>query len=138
MIKQMSAPKVLLVEDDKFVLKAMKMQFEAAGYTVKTAENGEKAIKVLNKWIPSAVILDILIPKRNGYEVLKKIKTTPKWKGIPVLVASNLSKESDKNTGIDLSAAEFIVKSDLSLSDLVKKTSYYINMSAHGQKTLSS
>ncbi len=132
----MSFPRVLLVEDDKFVLKAMKLQFESVGYIVKTALDGEKAIKVLNRWIPSAVILDVLMPKMDGYEVLKKIKSTPKWQGIPVLIASNLNSESNINRGIDLSAAEFIVKSDLSLDDLVKKTSFYINASAHGQKSL--
>ena len=132
----MQNPKVLLVEDDRFVLKAMKMQFEEAGYIVKIAENGQKAIKVLKKWLPSAVILDILMPQKNGYEVLKTIKSTPAWKGLPVLITSNLNGENDINTGMDLSAAEFIVKSDLSLEDLVKKTSYYINMSAHGQKSL--
>lgn len=132
----MLTPKVLIVDDDPLTLKAMKMQFENSGFTVKTTQDGDDTLKLLKSWIPSAIILDILMPKKDGYQVLGAIKSDPKLKGIPVIIASNLSQEKDITRGMDLSAAEFIVKSDMSLADLVGQTLYYIKMSAHGQKTL--
>lgn len=127
-------PRVLLVEDDHFLLKIMRLKFQESGYIVRTAESGEEALTVMRKWIPWAVILDILMPGMNGYDVLKTIKSDPQWRGIPVLIASNLSGERDMEKGMDLSAAEFITKSDLSLEDLVDKTGFFIQMSAHGQR----
>jgi len=132
----MLKPKVLLVEDDLKIQKAMKMQFQDSGFLVKTALDGVEAIDTLKKWTPSAVILDILMPKKNGFDVLAEIKSNPDWKGIPVLIASNLGQEKDISKGINMSAAEYIVKSNLSLEDLIKKTLYLIKMSDHGKKTL--
>lgn len=128
--------KVLIVEDDKLIQKAMKIQFEIEGFVVKIAEDGTKAMQVLKKWTPSAVILDILMPKKDGYEVLKEIKCDPKLKGMPVLIASNLNQEDEILRGIKLSAAEFYVKSDMKISELIEKTKYYIKMSTHGKKTI--
>lgn len=132
----MNKPKVLIVEDDILIQKAMKIQFELDGFVVKTANDGILAMKVLKKWTPSAVILDILMPNKNGYEVLKEIKSDPNLKGMPVLIASNLNQEDDILKGIKLSAAEFYIKSDMSLKELVKKTLYYIVMSNHGKKSI--
>jgi CheY-like chemotaxis protein len=128
--------RILLVEDDHFLLKVMRLKFEKSGFLVRTAESGEQALQLMKTWIPTAVILDILMPGMNGYDVLKIIKTTPEWRGIPVIIASNLSGERDVNKGMDLSAAEFITKSDLSLEELVDKTMFFIQMSAHGQRFL--
>lgn len=128
--------KVLIVEDDKLIQKAMKIQFELQGFIVKTAEDGIKAMQVLKRWTPSAVILDILMPNKDGYQVLKEIKVDPKLKGMPVLIASNLNQEDDILKGIKLSAAEFYVKSDMNLLDLIKKTKYYISMSTYGKKSI--
>lgn len=129
-------PKVLIVEDDKLIAKAMSIQFRNANFKVKIAENGNEALEILNKWVPSAVILDILMPEKDGFEVLTEIKRIGKLKGMPVLIASNLDQEKDILKGIKLSAAEFFVKSNMDLTELVKKTLYYIKMSDHGRKTL--
>lgn len=129
-------PSVLLVEDDELILKAMKSEFVKSGFVVKTATDGVQALKTLSTWIPSAVVLDILMPKKNGYEVLEKIKSEEALKGMPVLIASNLSQESDLQKGSKLSAAEFFVKSDIALSELIEKTLYYIRMSTHGKRSI--
>jgi CheY-like chemotaxis protein len=132
----MIKPRILLVEDDSLILKAMTLQFTSAGFLVKSTKDGGRALQILSTWIPTAIILDILMPKVNGYTLLSKIKADPRLKGIPVLIASNLSSEQDLAKGYGLSAAEFIVKSDLDLKDLVSKTNYYIKMSDHGRSTL--
>lgn len=130
-------PKVLIVEDDRLLLKAMKLRFGQSGYQVKTAADGRQALKTLKTWMPSVVVLDILMPQKDGYEVLKAIKAHPEWKGIPVIIASNLNQEKDRLKGAELSAAEFFVKSNLSLDELIKTTSYHVGVSAHGRKTIS-
>ena len=134
--QMINKPKVLIVEDDTLILKAMKLKYAAKGFLIKTASDGVEALKILKKWVPSVVILDILMPNKDGYEVLKEIKSDEKLKGMPVLIASNLSQEKDISKGMNLSAAEFFVKSDLSLDDLLAKTIYHIQMSSHGRKSM--
>jgi len=111
-------PKVLIIEDDKFISKAMKYKFEEAKFAVKTTRTAEDGLELLKKWIPSAIVLDILLPGIDGYEFLRKVKDDPKLKDIPVIVASNLPEDEEGTAG----ATDYIVKSDLDLDALVKKT----------------
>lgn len=109
-------PRVLLIEDDKFILKAMSIKFTDSGFETKTSHTAEDGFKVLEKWLPNVIILDIVLPGISGYEFLKKIKANAKWKNIPVIVASNL--QPDEKAYL---ATEYIVKSDLDLDSLVQK-----------------
>lgn len=110
--------KTLIIEDDKFISKAMKYKFEEAGFTVKTTKTAEEGLEVLKSWLPDAIILDILLPGIDGYEFLRRVKADAKLKNIPVIVASNLPEDEEA----DIGALEYIVKSDLDLDVLVKKT----------------
>lgn len=109
--------KVLIVEDDKFISKAMKYKFEEAKFIVNLTRTAEEGLELLKKWIPDVIILDILLPGIDGYEFLRKIKSDEKYKDIPVIVASNLPESEDGTRG----ATDYIVKSDLDLDELVKK-----------------
>lgn len=128
--------KVLIVEDDKLIQKAMKMQFKKEGFMVKTANDGVEAMKILKTWIPSAVILDLLMPNKDGYQVLREIKNNQELKGMPVLIVSNLNQEDQIMKGINLSASEFFIKGDMSLKEVIRKTLYHINVSTHGKKSV--
>lgn len=132
----MSNPKILIVEDDKLLLKAMRMKFEAVGYKVKIAENIDKALSILKEFVPSAMVLDLLLPKKDGFELLGIIKADKKLKNMPVLIASNLSDDANIEKGVMLSAAEYFVKSEMSLPDLINKVTYHINMSSHGKRSM--
>lgn len=114
--------KVLIIEDDKFILKAMDYKFKEKGFTVKTALTAEIALDILKRWKPDAIVLDILLPGIDGYAFLRIVKNNEKLKGIPVIISSNL----DEEIGSDEKASEYIVKSDLDLDDLVGKTLKYI------------
>lgn len=116
--------KVLIVEDDKFINKAMKYKFEESGFMVKAVRTAEEGLVVLKEWIPDAIMLDILLPGINGYEFLRKVKADEKLKDIPVIVASNLPESEDGTRG----ANEYIVKSDLDLDQLVKRAIKNINL----------
>ena len=117
--------KVLIVEDDKFILKAMTLKFESVGYTVKCAQTAEDGLVTLNSFEPNAIILDLLLPGADGYYFLNKVKNNDKFKDVPVIIASNLSDDTDIKKAMDLKASDYIVKSDLELDDLVQKISKY-------------
>lgn len=110
-------PKVLVIEDDKFISKAMKYKFEEANFKTKCVRTAEEGLVILNDWLPSVIILDILLPGIDGYEFLRRVKNDPKYESIPVIVASNLNESEGGTVG----ATDYIVKSDLDLDKLVKK-----------------
>lgn len=109
--------KILVVEDDKFILKAMKYKFDEAGFDSKTSTTAEAGLETLKSWVPDAIVLDILLPGMDGYGFLREIKNNPKLKNIPVIISSNL----DEQIGADPRANDYIVKSDLDLDELVNR-----------------
>lgn len=113
----MKRKKVLIVEDDKFIVKAMTIKFKDSGFLVKSTYTAEEGLILLNNFYPDVIILDIILPGINGYEFLKKIKSDEKLKDIPVIVASNLPQSEADTKG----ATDYIVKSDLDLDELVKR-----------------
>lgn len=117
---------ILIAEDDGLLQKVMRTKFEKAGYRVSIAGDGEEALAKMRAEKPALVLLDIRMPKKNGFEVLKEAKRDPAIADIPVLILSNLSQDPDIEKGLELGAADYIVKSDLSISDVVKKAGEYV------------
>ncbi|KKT35330.1 MAG: hypothetical protein UW35_C0013G0020 [Candidatus Collierbacteria bacterium GW2011_GWF2_44_15] len=113
--------KTLIVEDDSFLLSAYRLKLEGLGYEIKEALDGAEALKILEWWTPELVILDLMLPKMDGFDFLTKMKADDRWKNVPVLVASNLGQREDIDRAMALGAAGYVVKSDLSLEDLVTK-----------------
>lgn len=114
--------KILIVEDDKYIQKAMNIKFTSSGFKVKLAASAEAGIKMLKNWLPDVIILDILLPGIDGYAFIRSIRVNNLWKKIPIIISSNL--EEDKNKKIDVE--EYIVKSDLDLDKLVAKVRSHI------------
>jgi DNA-binding response OmpR family regulator len=115
---------VLVVEDDRFLVKAYEAKLAAAGYQATVAHDGEEALAVLKKQTPGIVLLDLVMPKMNGFEVLEQMKANPAWAKIPVVILSNLGQESDQKKGMELGAVDYLVKTDFSLQqiiDIIKK-----------------
>lgn len=112
---------VLAVEDDKFIARAYREKFENEGFTSRFAYDGIQAINFLKKSVPDVIVLDILLPKSDGYAFLKKIQKNKKWANIPIIMATNLDEEKDIRTAAVLGAKEYVVKSRLSLTDLVNR-----------------
>jgi DNA-binding response OmpR family regulator len=113
--------KVLIAEDDKFLLKAYQVKLSKSGHDVKYARNGSEALSVLEEFSPDLVVLDLIMPGKDGFTVLEEMKKDEKLKHIPVLVTSNLGQKEDRDRAIALGAKDYIIKSDLSLNDLVGK-----------------
>lgn len=120
--------KILLGEDEEFVARSYIRKLQVEGYEVVHAHNGEEAFKLLLLEKPDLVILDLMMPLKTGFEVLQDVKAhkDPAIKKIPIIVASNLGQKSDIETALDLGAVGFLIKSNISLKELITKVQEYL------------
>jgi two-component system phosphate regulon response regulator PhoB len=109
---------ILIVEDDEFLRKACCDTLRRDGYKVVAAHDGEEALRKVEADLPDAVLLDWLLPKVPGLEVLRAIKADVRSRDVPVLILSNSSREEDRERALELGAAAYLIKADLSLRDL--------------------
>lgn len=122
------AIKILLAEDDLQLIDMYRRKFELEGFDVKFAEDGEQAIKTLDEWKPDVALLDIMMPKVNGLDVLKHIKEKPDYADVITIMLTNLGNESTAEEIYKLGATEYIVKADmtpLEVSEKVKELIKY-------------
>ncbi len=115
------ARRVLLAEDDRFLRRAAEARLRRHGLEVLTAADGEEALRVARAEPLDLVLLDIVMPKLEGFEVLKLLKEDDATARIPVIVLSNLGQERDVAQAKALGAVAFLVKAHLSLQDLVDR-----------------
>lgn len=113
--------KILVVEDDKYLMNAYRVKLTKSGFEVKMAMDGEEALAAIPSFLPDLVILDIVMPKKDGFAVLEEMKQHSEWKRIPVIITSNLGQKEDIDKGMQLGAKDFIVKSDIPIDDVVNK-----------------
>lgn len=113
--------KIMIIEDDRFLSSLMKARLEKEGFVVVQAFDGEEAMQMLKTETPSLVILDLIMPKVTGFEVLQTISITPQLDKVPVVIVSNLAQDSDIEKARQLGAKEYFVKVKVSIDDLVGK-----------------
>ena len=113
--------KILIVEDDKYLANALRVKLTHTGFDVKNAADGEEALKIVKEFFPDLILLDLVMPVKDGFTVLKELKDNENWKKIPVIIASNLGQKEDIDKGMALGAIDYIIKSDISLHDLIIK-----------------
>lgn len=122
------AIKILLAEDDLQLIDMYRRKFELEGFDVKFAEDGQQAMDVLKDWKPDVALIDIMMPKVNGLDVLKYIKSRPEYEDMITVMLTNLGNESTAEEIYKLGATEYIVKADmtpLEVSDKVKELIKY-------------
>lgn len=120
-------PRILLAEDDRFLRKACEASLRQRGFTALTAVDGEEALRLARAEAPDLILLDLIMPKLHGIEVLRTLKQDPATALIPVIVLSNLGQECDVRQALDGGAVAYFVKANLSLQDLVKKVGEVVN-----------
>ncbi len=113
--------KILLVEDDKFLSNLLKIKLKKTGFEVVRAFNGREALIKLRENNIKLIILDIILPEKNGFEVMQEINQDPLLSKIPVIIISNLAQEEDVAKGKNLGAIEYFVKSKTPIDKLVEK-----------------
>lgn len=118
--------KILLVEDDKFIARAYKDGLEEAGFEVETTETGEETIEKLKEFSPDLLLLDLIIPEKDGFEVMEEMKMNDDIEKMPVIVVSNLGQNSDIDKAKELGAVDYLIKSDHSMKDVIEKVKYQL------------
>lgn len=113
--------KILIVEDDTYLANAYRVKLTKAGFEIKNAFDGEEALSILETFTPDLILLDIVMPKKDGFATLEAIKADEKLKSIPVILASNLGQKEDMDKGMKLGASDFFVKTDFTLNNLIEK-----------------
>ncbi|MCK9187175.1 MAG: response regulator [Candidatus Colwellbacteria bacterium] len=120
---------VLLVEDDKFLSTLLKNRLEKEGLNVMYAQDGEKALEILRSGEKlDLVLLDVILPKKNGFEVLEEMQQDPRFKDVPTIIISNLGQDSDVARGKDLGAIEYYIKAQTSIDDLVVQIKNFVGV----------
>lgn len=110
--------KILIVEDDKFLIRTYGYRLETSGYEIFRLEDGVDVLALAKEKQPNLIILDIVMPNRNGFEVLRDLNGDPSTKKIPVLVVSNLSQQKDIDEASRLGAVKYLVKVNTSFQYL--------------------
>ena len=117
-----SNPKtILIVEDDEFLRSLTAKRLEKENYHIEVAVDGENAISVIETIHPDLILLDLLLPGKDGFEVLKKIRGTETTKAIPVIIFSNLGQKEDIEKAKALGVNDFLIKANFTLDDVVGK-----------------
>ena len=112
--------RLLIVEDDQLMCRVYGSWFKLKGYEVETAKDGEEGLVKAASFQPDLILLDVMMPKMNGFEVLDSLKADPATKIIPVIMLTNLSGQKDMESALARGAAKYIVKSEFELDKVEK------------------
>ena len=112
--------RILLIEDDRFLRKAAEVRLRRSGYEVITAADGEEALATVLTAAPDLILLDLIMPKLQGFEVLRRLKADESTRSIPVVVLTNLSQEADRARAMEEGATGYFVKADMSLDQMAE------------------
>ncbi|MEK7545912.1 MAG: response regulator [Patescibacteria group bacterium] len=116
-----SSPKILVVEDETFLVKIYAVKLKKEGFDVSIANDGEEAVRLAQEIEPDIILLDLILPKMNGFEALEKMRASSANKTTPVIVLSNLGQEEDIKRAEALGADSYLVKANFSIQDIVAK-----------------
>lgn len=113
--------KLLIVEDEVTLAMVLEEKFKKEGFEVQLAFDGEAAMSAAQKLKPDLILLDLLLPKKHGLEVLKDLKQDPELKNVPVIVLSNLDTDDDIKKSLALGAVDYFVKVQHPIKEIVEK-----------------
>jgi DNA-binding response OmpR family regulator len=112
--------RILVVDDEPSILLSLEFLMEQEGYDVRTATDGEEALQAVHEKLPDLILLDVMMPKRDGFEVCQTIRANPEWKEIRIIMLTAKGREVDQEKGIALGADDYITKPFATL-ELVEK-----------------
>jgi CheY-like chemotaxis protein len=120
--------KILLVEDDETLASVYKQRLELEGFEVKHVNNGEDALDTAVKFMPELILLDVMMPKLNGFDVLDILRNTPQTRNIHIIMLTALSQPKDAERAKQLGADDFLVKSQVVISDVLSRIKHHLGM----------
>lgn len=112
---------ILVIEDDEHIAKVYEMKFVKEGYDVTLALSGEEGMEKVPKSKPDLIILDIMLPNKDGFFVLEELKKNADFSSIPVLAISNLGQQKDQERALALGAREYLVKVEYSMQEIIDR-----------------
>lgn len=113
--------KIAIVEDEAILQTALKEWFETDGYEVLAITTGKEALEQIPKEKPDLILLDVILPEINGFEVMKKLKASEETRHIPIVILSNLGDEQNRKRALELGAIDFLLKAEHDLDEVRKR-----------------
>jgi len=120
--------KILLVEDDTTLSAVYRSRLELEGFDVREVHNGEAALSTTIEYRPDLILLDVMMPKISGFDVLDILRNTPETANVRVIMLTALSQPKDKTRAESLGVDEYLVKSQVVISDVVERVRYHLGM----------
>jgi DNA-binding response OmpR family regulator len=120
--------KILLVEDDDGLANVYKMRLETEGFVVKRVPNGEDALAAAIEFKPDLIVLDVMMPKVSGFDVLDILRNTPETANVKVVMLTALSQDTDKAKAEKLGADDYMVKSQVVIADVVERIKHHLGL----------
>lgn len=120
--------KILLVEDDETLAMVYQQRLELEGFEVKHSVNGEQALSDAVEFKPDLVLLDVMMPKLNGFDVLDILRNSPQTRNVHIIMLTALSQPKDAERARELGADDFLVKSQVVIGDVVTRIKHELNM----------
>ncbi|HMS23734.1 MAG TPA: response regulator [Candidatus Saccharibacteria bacterium] len=120
--------KILLVEDDDGLANVYRMRLETEGFSVHRVPNGEDALAAAVEFRPDLILLDVMMPKVSGFDVLDILRNTPETANMKVVMLTALSQDSDKEKAQKLGADDYMVKSQVVIADVVERVKHHLGV----------
>lgn len=124
----MNKKKILLVEDDEVLASVYRARLEMEGFEVEEVHDGEKALSVAINFRPDLILLDVMMPKINGFDVLDILKNTPETMNMRIIMLTALSQEADRNRAEKLGVDDYLVKSQVVIADVIERVKHHLGM----------
>ena len=121
--------KILLVEDDDALASVYMMRLKSEGFDIRRVANGEDALAAAKEHKPDLVLLDVMMPKVSGFDVLDILRNTPETANLKIIMLTALSQETDKERAQGLGVDDYLVKSQVVISDVVDRIKYHLGLS---------
>jgi two-component system phosphate regulon response regulator PhoB len=121
-----SSKRILLVEDDDALANVYLMRLQSEGFDVRRVSNGEEALAAALSYKPDLVVLDVMMPKVSGFDVLDIFRNTPETANLKVIMLTALSQESDKERAENLRADDYLVKSQVVIADVIERIKHHL------------
>lgn len=113
--------KILLIEDDAFISQMYSTKFRQTEYEFLVAKDGKEGLEIAKQQQPNVILLDVILPEVDGFEILRQIKEDPALQGIPVILLTNLGQEENVQKGKELGAVDYIIKAHFTPQEVVEK-----------------
>lgn len=124
----MNKKKILLVEDDEVLASVYRARLEMEGFEVEEVHDGEKALSVAINFRPDLILLDVMMPKINGFDVLDILKNTPGTMNMRIIMLTALSQEADRDRAEKLGVDDYLVKSQVVIADVIERVKHHLGM----------